>query len=67
VNVEAKEESNQWIHTPSSNKPKKFKRTLSARKLIDGNCFQEHKRSADVGIHATRDRNNATSVLYVKH
>jgi acyl-CoA thioesterase len=33
VNVETKEQSRQWIHTHSLNKPKKFKQT-SARKLV---------------------------------
>jgi histone-lysine N-methyltransferase SETMAR len=33
VNVETKEQSKQWIPTHSSNKPRKFKQTLSARKL----------------------------------
>jgi hypothetical protein len=33
VNVETKEQSKQWMHTHSPNKPKKFKQTLSARKL----------------------------------
>jgi hypothetical protein len=34
VNVETKEQSKQWMHTHSPNKPKKFKQTLSARKLM---------------------------------
>jgi hypothetical protein len=34
VNVETKEQSKQWLHTHSPNKPKKFKQTLSARKLM---------------------------------
>jgi hypothetical protein len=33
VNVETKEQSKQWIHTHSPNKPKKFQET-SARKLM---------------------------------
>jgi hypothetical protein len=33
VNVETKEQSKQWMHTHSPNKPKKFKQTLYARKL----------------------------------
>jgi hypothetical protein len=33
VNFETKEQSQQWMHTHSPNKPKKFKQTLSARKL----------------------------------
>jgi hypothetical protein len=34
VNVVTKEQSKQWMHTHSSNKPKKFKQALSARKLM---------------------------------
>jgi hypothetical protein len=33
ANVETKEQS-QWMHTHSPSKPKKFKQTLSARKLM---------------------------------
>jgi hypothetical protein len=34
VNVETKEQSKQWMHTHSPNKPEKFKQTSSARKLM---------------------------------
>jgi hypothetical protein len=34
VNVETKEQFKQWMHTHSPNKPRKFKQTLSARKLM---------------------------------
>jgi histone-lysine N-methyltransferase SETMAR len=34
VNVETKEQSKQWMHTHSPNKPRKLKQTLSARKLM---------------------------------
>jgi hypothetical protein len=34
VNVETKEQSKQWMHTHSQNKPKKFKQT-AARKLVE--------------------------------
>jgi hypothetical protein len=34
VNVETKEQSKLWMHTHSPNKPKRFKQTLSARKLM---------------------------------
>jgi len=33
VNAENKERSKEWMHTHSPNKPKKFKRTLSNKKL----------------------------------
>jgi hypothetical protein len=34
VNVETKKQSKQWMNTHSPNKPKKFKQTSSARKLM---------------------------------
>jgi hypothetical protein len=62
VNVETKEQSKRWMHTHSPNKPKKFKQTSACQKA-DGNCFLRHERSADGGIHATRDHSNFRSVL----
>jgi hypothetical protein len=43
-------------------KGENFTQTLSARKLINGNCFLKQEMSADGGIHATRDH-SVTSVL----
>jgi hypothetical protein len=40
----------------------KFKRTLSACQKSDGNRFLGQERSADGGIHATRNHNNVRSV-----
>jgi len=34
VNAQTKEQSKQWMHTHSPNKPKKFKQTLSNRKMM---------------------------------
>jgi hypothetical protein len=34
VNVETKEQSQQWMHTHSPNKPRKFKQSLTNRKLM---------------------------------
>jgi hypothetical protein len=34
VNVETKEQSKQWMHTHSPDKPKTFKQKLSSRKLM---------------------------------
>jgi hypothetical protein len=34
VNADTKEQSKQWMHTHSPNKPKKFKQTLSNRKMM---------------------------------
>jgi hypothetical protein len=34
VNVESKEQSKQWTHTHSPNKPRNFKQKLPARKLM---------------------------------
>jgi hypothetical protein len=64
VDIETKGQSKQWMHTHSPDKPKKFKQ-MSTRKLIsaDGNCFLAQERSADGGIHATRDQSNVTCVV----
>jgi hypothetical protein len=61
VNVETKEQSKQWMHTYSPNKPKKFKQTLSTRMLKE--LFLGQERCADDSIHTTRDHNNVRSVL----
>ena len=34
VNAETNQQSRQWMHTHSSNKPKKFKQTLSNKKMM---------------------------------
>jgi hypothetical protein len=36
---------------------------MSACQKVDGNCFLGQERSADNGIHATKDHNNIRSVL----
>jgi hypothetical protein len=63
MNVEAKEQSKQWMHTYSPDKSKKFKQTLSACQEADGNCFLGQERSADGGFHM-REHNNVRSVLH---
>jgi hypothetical protein len=45
------------MHTDSPDKPKKLKLT-SSRNLIDVNYFLGQERSADGGIHTTRDHKN---------
>jgi hypothetical protein len=62
VSVETKEQSKQWMHTHSPNKPKKFKQTSACQKA-DGICFLGQERSVDGGIHATRDHTNVRGVL----
>jgi hypothetical protein len=62
VNVETNEQSKQWMHTHSPKKPKKFKQ-ISICEKVGGDCFLGQERSADGGVHATRDHNNARSVL----
>jgi hypothetical protein len=64
VDIETKEQSKQWMHTHSPDKPKRFKQT-SAKKLISAecNCFLGQERSADGGIYATRDQNNVKSIV----
>jgi hypothetical protein len=63
LNVETKEKSKQWVHTRSSNKPKKFKQRLSACQKAGRSCFLGQETSADGGIHATKDHNNIRRVL----
>jgi transposase len=58
VNVGTKEQSKQWMHTHSPNKPIKCKQ-MSARKRM-ATVFWDRKG----GIHATRDHNNVKSVLW---
>jgi DNA-directed RNA polymerase subunit M/transcription elongation factor TFIIS len=54
VNVITKEQSKQWMHTHSPNKPNTFKETLSACQKADGDYFLGQERSANGGIHAAR-------------
>jgi hypothetical protein len=56
VNVETK---GQWMHTHSPNKPQKCKQTSACQKA-GSNCFLGQERSADGGIHTTRDHSNVT-------
>jgi phage gp29-like protein len=42
---------------------KKFKQMLSACQKADGNCLLGQERSANSGIHATRNHNNVRSEL----
>jgi hypothetical protein len=62
VNDETQEQSKQWMHTHSPNKLKKFKQTSTCQKA-DDICFLGQERSADGGIHATRDHNSVRSAL----
>jgi hypothetical protein len=62
VNIEINEQSEQWLHTHSPNKLKKFRQT-SAFQKADGICFLGQERSAYGGIHATWDHNNVRGVL----
>jgi hypothetical protein len=62
VNGETKEQSKQWINYTFTRLAEKFKQTSVCQKA-DGSCFLGQERSADGGIHATRDHNNFRSVL----
>jgi len=44
VNAGSKEQSKQWMHIHSPNKPKKFKQTLSNKKIM-ATVFWDHKTS----------------------
>jgi hypothetical protein len=61
VNVDTKEQTKQWIHTHSANKPKKFKQT-SAYQEADGKCSMGQGWSTDGGNNAARDPSNDISV-----
>jgi hypothetical protein len=39
VNDKTEEQSKEWMHIYSPNKRKKFKQTLCARQIINGNLF----------------------------
>jgi hypothetical protein len=54
------------MHTHSPNKPKKFKQMLSACQKPYDSRFLGEERSADGGIHATRDHNVVRSGLGAK-
>jgi hypothetical protein len=60
VNVETKEQSKQWMHTHSQNKPKKLKQTLSARKLM-ATVFWDRK--GMLMVEFMQEPNNVRSVL----
>jgi hypothetical protein len=62
VNAETKEQSKQWMHTHSPNKLKTFKQTF-ARKLM---ITVGQEKSADGGIHATRDHSVRSVVQNMK-
>jgi hypothetical protein len=47
VNVETKEQSKEWMHSHSPNKPKTFKQTCACQKA-DGKYFLGQERSAMV-------------------
>jgi hypothetical protein len=47
--VVTKQQSKQWMHTHSPNKPKKFKQTFSCHKA-DGSCFLGQEKLSNGGI-----------------
>jgi hypothetical protein len=56
-------QSSGCTHIHQTNRKGLNKRSLPARKLMVCNCFLRQERSADGGIHATRDHNNVRRVL----
>jgi hypothetical protein len=62
VNAETKEQSKQWMYTHLQKKNEKVFKKVVCQKA-GGHCFLGEERSADSGIHATRDHNNVRSVL----
>jgi hypothetical protein len=63
VYAETREQSKQWMHIYSPNMLKKLNKNLSSCQRADETCFLGQERSADGGIHATKDHNNIRSVL----
>jgi hypothetical protein len=51
------------MHTHLTSRLKKFKQMLSACQKADGNSFLGQEKSADCGIHATREYNNVRRIL----
>jgi hypothetical protein len=61
MNAEIKEQSKQWMHAHSPNKPENYKQMLSARKLLAAVFWD--KRSTNGEFRAARDHKNVRSVL----
>jgi hypothetical protein len=64
VNVETKEQTKQWMYTHSPNKPKKFKQTLFARKLV-ATLYWDRKGVLMVKL--MQLGTTMTSEIYLKH
>jgi hypothetical protein len=62
VNVETKEQSRQWMHTHSTNKPRKLKKSLANRKLM-ATVFWDRKRSAVVRVYGTWNHDYIRNIL----
>jgi len=62
VNAETKEQSKQGMHTHSPNKPKKFKQTLSNKKMM-ATVFWDRKGNFVDRLHGTRDHNYVRGLL----
>jgi hypothetical protein len=62
VNVQTKEDSKQWMHTHSPDRPRKVK-VMPSGKLISA-VFWDRKGVTDLRIHAAWDHSNIRSVLY---
>jgi hypothetical protein len=65
MNVETKEQSEQWMYTHSPSKPTNFKQTLSASQLLCNSSLRQ-ERGPDGGTYVTRDYNNVRNVFRVK-
>jgi hypothetical protein len=59
LNAVTNEQSKQWMHTDSPNKPK----TFSALQKADGDYFLGQEGTADGEIHAKENQNNVRIVL----
>jgi hypothetical protein len=64
LNVETEEQSKQWMHTHSPNRPKKFKQTLSACQKADENCFWGEDRKRVLMVEFMQQGTTITSEVY---
>jgi hypothetical protein len=62
-NVETTEQSKQWMHTHSRNKPRKFKQMLSAFQKADGNCFLGQDRKGMLMVEFMQQGTTITSCV----
>jgi hypothetical protein len=66
LKTKSSQQSKQWMHTHSSNKPKKFKQTLSACQKVGGNCFLGQDGKGMLIVKFMQQGATVTSEVYCK-